>query len=145
VVVGGATTAAQVDATAAPAAVTATDVDVRIMQRIHPPNGRTEVISANKWKQAFARAGNNNSTNRLIDQMYAAGAVNVYIDLFGGSRMPAITGGVGPKMYAELPTDDVKIAACYAAAKAYRGETGQATTAPVDAATRLFLVINLKR
>jgi len=121
------------------------DFDSAIARRIHPPNGRSEVIGANKWIQMSGRTGANSATNQLISKMYGAGAVNVYIDLFGGMRQPRIPGAVGPLMYVELPAGNDKIAACVQVAQAYRSQTGQSPTSPADAVTKQFLVVDLER
>ncbi len=122
-----------------------TEVDHTIYWRIHPPNGRTHVMGANKWKQMLTRSAANDPTNILIDQMYGAGAVNVYIDLVGGISDPPIPGARVPKMYVELPAEDSKATACFAVAKTFRTQRGQEAAAPVDAFTKKYLVVDLGR
>jgi hypothetical protein len=142
--------AAQALATPPPAATTAApagppNFDSEIERRIHPPNGRSEVIGANKWIQMTARNGVANPTNQLIANMYGAGAVNVYIDLLGGMRQPAIPGAMGSLMYVQLPAGNAQIAACVTLAQSYRTQTGQNPNSPADGVTKEFLVINLGR
>lgn len=130
----------------APAAPTGPpNFDSEIERRIHPPNGRSEVIGANKWIQMTGRNGAANPTNQLIANMYGAGAVNVYIDLFGGMRQPAIPGAMGSLMYVQLPAGNAQIAACVTLAQSYRTQMGENPNSPADGVTKEFLVIDLGR
>jgi hypothetical protein len=132
-------------APAAPAPIGPPNFDSEIERRIHPPNGRSEVIGANKWIQMTGRNGAANPTNQLIANMYAAGAVNVYIDLFGGMRKPAIPGAMGSLMYVQLPAGNAQIAACVTLAQSYRTQMGENPNSPADGVTKEFLVIDLGR
>ncbi len=78
---GPAATASGSGLGAAPAATgAANNVDNDIARRIHPPNGRTAVITANLWMQTNHFTTADKQACDFISKMYAAGAVNVYID-----------------------------------------------------------------
>ena len=143
--VGPARALATPPATATAAPTGPPNFDSEIERRIHPPNGRSEVIGANKWLQMSGRNGANSPTNQLIANMYGAGAVNVYIDLFGGMRQPAIPGTAGSLMYVQLPAGNAQIAACVTLAQSYRTQMGQNPNSLADGVTKEFLVINLRR
>jgi hypothetical protein len=130
------------------AAGAANSADNDIARRIHPPNGRTAVITANLWMQMNHSTTADKQACDFISKMYAAGAVNVYIDDLSDmmARMPR-----GLKLakvataYVELPTDATQIDACRDVAKAYRTQTNQRPISPFDSLMQKYLVVEIKR
>ncbi|HEX4055232.1 MAG TPA: hypothetical protein VHX86_13290 [Tepidisphaeraceae bacterium] len=122
---------------AAPAAMVSTFFDQVILRRIHQQLPVQQVFEGNQWKQSFRYMAADKLTGGLIDRLYAAGAVKVYIDT---------NGGLHPLAYAELPLDNNKRVACADVASAYRRDNGlRPESAAAANLTRQFLIIPLKK
>lgn len=109
---------------AAPAPVL-TDAERQVADRIsrHSPT----LVDGREWTRNMRYASTQRATSKLIEDLYAAGAPNVYVDMAVAITAPQ----TGPravslkhKLYAELPADPAQRAACIAAAANYLAQKG---------------------
>jgi hypothetical protein len=127
-------TATAAFATPAPAAAVPTVFDRVVGKRIHDPN--LAITEGNQWKQSNHFLPADKAIDGLIDQMYAAGAVTVYIDAHARPH---------PMAYVQLPQDNAKIKACTTVAHDYRQANGFPPSPAADRLMRTYVVVLLKR
>jgi hypothetical protein len=123
-------------------AITPTTADRQIANRISL--GIPVVFEGREWKQMFVLHDSTKPMSDLIDQMYAAGALKVYIDMAEdpAAHMPEHHAA---KAYVELPIEGAQRTACAEVARAYRGKDGLAPVFPTAPATGKFLTIDLRK
>ncbi|HEY1923170.1 MAG TPA: hypothetical protein VGG44_10510 [Tepidisphaeraceae bacterium] len=126
-----------------PAPLAPTPFDGAILKRIQNQSGVTEVFEGNQWKMQNHYAASDRLTAGLIDQMYNAGAVRVYIDTIG---VHAAT-GAGPVRrmvaYVQLPADPKQIQICHDIAESFRLANGGPDFGKL-LPTKQFLIVALK-
>jgi len=112
-------------------------VERTIAQRISKDG--PDLHEGRQWEQtAMADA----STGQLIEKLYAAGAVKVYVDVpavHGSARMPRLF-----RIYVDQPSTDAGKAACQQAAIAYQRTSGPWPSSAGFSAGR-FLIIDVIR
>jgi hypothetical protein len=119
-----------------------TSADRQIARRIS--QGSPIVFEGRQWKQVFFLRNSDKPTSNLIDQMYAAGALKVYIDVVGGQTVEGVAAHPTAEMYVELPVEQVQRAKCSNIALAYRSENGVSSAPPFTPVDGRFLVIDLR-
>jgi hypothetical protein len=96
-------------ASSASAANITTDADRQIASRIG--RGDPSILEGRDWEMSILFGKKEKPLGALIDQMYIAGAMKVYVDTFGDGRTDPTAGPA--KIYVELPSSTEQRAACF--------------------------------
>jgi hypothetical protein len=123
-----------------PVTVAAMNGDMAMRNRI---SGGMGLVNAHEWKESEAARGAAGPVFTLLDDLYRAGAIKVYVE-GGGTRMGRNAVSGPSRFVVELPSSATARAQCMKVAKAFRASLGNAASSPTDNPESQFLIIDLK-